>query len=365
MKKYIIGIGIISLVAIANAAVDTTGTNNWAVEPLEVSGVHGNMGVGLSELTGSYAGPVFTFGTQLGASYGFSNGWVIYGNMVANRSIDALSWDGTQSTALNSNRIGNSVNTVIPNLGVQYITGNMLIGLEGSYVNAAFAPGGLLLAGGGIYLPTNSSVGNAKSVGYSLKPYYQQDIGPGEVAVQYSYDTLWSSQVQSALGYTGNGVANRITGSYSMPMGENINVGISTTLQAVNEPYFFASAVQFANVNNYQALTASSDYFEIKPGIVMSCPYIKGLQLGMAAGLDWFGYRNCNQLFVNGVYQSDFISSFVFSPTLKYSTNLTDNVVWGVQAQYNVTKVIYSPMQGSGSVLNNSIQVGTGMSYNF
>jgi len=356
MRKLTLVIAGIIVTSLGFAAsVDSSGANNWGVSLLPSNGLHFTSSVYGSELVGMNAGPVSALTGQIGTSYGFGNGIVMYGNVVGTRSWDALK--DTEYPGVNSSRYGEMINVFQPVLGAQYTLQNGVnVGIETSYTNGGVAPG----------------IGNAdaKSVGYGIAPYVQYSFGKNSVFGQYNYQNLWNAEMQNFAQYSGNGIQNKFTGAYTYSITEDLTVGVTGTYQIVNYPYALASAILYQNSNNYTAATASTDYIELKPGVSYNVPQIPGLTIGISTGLDWFGFRNCNQLPAsNGNWVNYYTTAIVVIPAANYSLSLGEGLVWNINAQYNGVKTIYNPAnfysEGNGGTINSSFQMGTGLSYSF
>jgi len=356
MRKLTLVIAGIIVTSLGFAAsVDSSGANNWGVSLLPSNGLHFTSSLYGSELVGMNAGPVSALTGQIGTSYGFNNGFVVYGNILGTRS-----WDGIKDTeypGVNSLRYGEMVNFFQPVLGMQYTLQNGVnLGMQTSYTNGGTAPG----------------IGNtaSKSVGYGVAPYVSYSFGKSSVFGQFNYQNLWNGNVQNFAQYSGNGIQNKAMGSYTYSVTEDLTVGVTGTYQIVNYPYALASAVLYQNSNSYTAATASTDYIEIKPGVSYNVPQLLGLTLGISTGVDWFGFRNCNQLVTStGQFVNYYTTAIVIIPAANYDILLGEGLVWNINAQYNGVKTLYNPAnfysQGNGGTINSSFQMGTGLSYNF
>ena len=371
MKKIILSVAAVSLVATALAA------NPWTVTQYNQNGVSGNVTAGVSELSGYQAGPVWGLGANLGSSYGFGNGAVVYGNIATSRTWDAQSYSlPAQSSISQNNHSGQTINSFAPTVGVQYsLNANTLVGAAVSYGNYAYAPGGGYnqpdALYGGAYTPrTHYTVEQAfsKSVGYSFNPYAQYTFGQSTVMGSFNYNTLWNSNYNTSI--QGNGVANKGTVAYSYALTPALSVGVTGAMQEVNANYRDAAIVQYQNANNYQAAIGTSDYAQIMPGLTYNCTKIQGLSFGLQTGLTWFNTRNSNVQDSNyGAYANgNFASTFVFIPSVNYTLPIADGFNFLANAEYNGVKVINGSNGANslnGQTLNSSFQVGTGISYNF
>ena len=259
------------------------------------------------------------------------------------------------------NHSGVSLNSFAPTMGVQYsLDSNTLIGVQVGYGNYTFAPGSTL--NGEV-----TQLSNSKSVGYNFNPYAQYTFGQSTVMGSFNYATLWNSDINNSI--QGNGVANKGTVAYSYALTPDLAVGVTGAMQEVNANYAGAAQYQYANSNNYQAMIGSSDYAQIMPGITYTVSQLPGLSLGLQTGLTWFNNRKCD---INS-YNGNFMSTFVFIPSVNYTLPLTSNLNLLASAEYNGVKVINGSSQGNGypstsyngNTLNSSFQVGTGLSYSF
>ena len=208
---------------------------------------------------------------------------------------------------------------------------------------------------------------NFKTVGFGFNPYAQYTFGQSTVYGSYTLQELQNSGMQTLLNYAGSGVGNTFNGGYSYAISSDLTVGISGAYQIVNQPYTYASLVKYANSNNYQAAIGSEDYISIMPGVNYNISAIQGLSVGLNTGLNWFNFRKCNAP-ANGY--ANFMSAFVFTPSVNYQIPLAQNFVWSSNAQYNGVKMINAsnPETGAsmnGQTLNSSFQVTTGLTYNF
>jgi len=208
---------------------------------------------------------------------------------------------------------------------------------------------------------------NFKTVGFGFNPYAQYTFGQSTVYGSYTLQELQNSGMQTLLNYAGSGVGNTFNGGYSYAMSSDLTVGISGAYQIVNQPYTYASLVKYANSNNYQAAIGSEDYISIMPGVNYNISAIQGLSVGLNTGLNWFNFRKCNAP-ANGY--ANFMSAFVFTPSVNYQIPLAQNFVWSSNAQYNGVKMINAsnPETGAsmnGQTLNSSFQVTTGLTYSF
>jgi len=345
MKKIIITVASIAVTASVFAA------NPWTVTQYNQNGVAGSVSAGLSDLAQYQAGPVWAFGANGATSYGFGNGAVVYGNVAMSRSWDSLAYSDSTNT-LGANHTGLSLNSFAPTVGVQYsLDANTLVGVQAGYGNYTFAPG---------YLP------GTKSVGYSFNPYAQYTFGQSTVMGSFNYATLWNSEFNNHI--QGNGVANKGTVAYSYAVTPSMSVGVTGAMQEVNANYMYASMIQYANSNTYQAYIGSKDYAQIMPGITYNCSAIQGLSFGLQTGLTWFNDRNVNIKDPAYGATGNFMSTFVFIPSVNYTLPLTDSLNLLASAEYDGVKVINgSNSTGSlnGNTSNSSFQVGTGLSYNF
>jgi len=340
MKKIMITIAAVAVTAGALAA------NPWTVTQYNQNGVSGNITGGVSDLMQYQAGPVWGLGANAGTSYGFGNGAVVYGNVAASRTWDMLKYDNNNS--LMPNHSGVSLNSFAPTVGMQYsLDANTLVGAQVGYGNYTAAPG--------------ESNTTSKSVGYSFNPYAQYTFGQSTVMGSFNYATLWNSDYNSNI--QGNGVANKGTVAYSYALTPDLAVGVTGAMQEVNANYAMAASTQYVNSNNYQAAIGSLDYAQIMPGVTYNVSSIPGLSLGLQTGFTWFNNRN-----VNTAQLGNFMSTFVFIPSVNYTVPLTDSLNLLASAEYNGVKV----MNGSnganstnGNTLNSSFQVGTGLSYSF
>jgi len=344
MKKTLIVIAAVVVTAGALAA------NPWTVTQYNQNGLSGSIAGGVSDLAQYKAGPVWGLGANAGTSYGFGNGAVVYGNIAASRTWDMLPISGTDHT-------GDNLNSFAPTLGVQYsLDANTLVGVQVGYGNYTFSPGS------GINENQTTYNLNAKSVGYSFNPYAQYTFGQSTIMGSFNYSTLWNSFVNQA--EQGNGVANKGTVAYSYALTPDLAVGVTGAMQEVNANYAGAAQYQYANSNNYQAMIGSSDYAQIMPGITYTVSQLPGLSLGLQTGLTWFNNRKCD---INS-YNGNFMSTFVFIPSVNYTVPLTDSLNLLASAEYNGVKVINGSNGANsinGSTLNSSFQVGTGLSYSF
>jgi len=214
---------------------------------------------------------------------------------------------------------------------------------------------------------SNSPKLNFKTVGFGFNPYAQYTFGQSTVYGSYTLQELQNSGMQTIVGYTGSGVGHNFTGGYSYAMTPDLTVGLSGAYQIVNQPYTYAALVQYANSNNYQAAIGSEDYISIMPGVNYNISAIQGLSVGLNTGLNWFNFRKCNAP-ANGY--ANFMSAFVFTPSVNYQIPLAQNFVWSSNAQYNGVKMINAsnPETGAsmnGQTLNSSFQVTTGLTYSF
>ncbi|MCX5773360.1 MAG: hypothetical protein NTX05_01925 [Fusobacteria bacterium] len=351
MKKIILSVAAVTLVATAFAS------SPWTVTQYNQNGVAGNITAGVSGLAQYQAGPVWGLGANADTSYGFGNGAVVYGNIAASRTWDMLPYISSEVSAFN--HIGISQNSFAPTVGVQYsLDANTLVGVQVGYGNYTFAPGSAVGAG----------VSDAsKSVGYSFNPYAQYTFGQSTVLGSFNYSTLWNADINQSI--PGNGVANKGTVAYSYALTPDLAVGVTGAMQEVNQNYLAASIIRYANSNTYQAYIGSLDYAQIMPGITYNVSQLPGLSLGLQTGLTWFNTRKCE--IQNTGY--NFMSTFVFIPSVNYTLPITDSLNLLASAEYNGVKVIngsYVHDSGAiqdlnGSTLNSSFQVGTGLSYNF
>lgn len=347
MKKIILSVAAVTLVATAFAS------SPWTVTQYNQNGVAGNITAGVSGLAQYQAGPVWGLGANADTSYGFGNGAVVYGNIAASRTWDMLPY--TSSDA--HNHTGISQNSFAPTVGVQYsLDSNTLLGAQVGYGNYTFAPGIDVGAG-----ESDAS----KSVGYSFNPYAQYTFGQSTVLGSFNYSTLWNADINQFT--PGNGVANKGTVAYSYALTPDLAVGVTGAMQEVNQNYAAASIIRYINSNTYQAMIGSSDYAQIMPGITYNVSQLPGLSLGLQTGLTWFNTRNSE--IANSGY--NFMSTFVFIPSVNYTLPITDSLNLLASAEYNGVKVINGSESGgnvsslNGSTLNSSFQVGTGLSYNF
>jgi len=136
MKKIIFIVAAVAVVASAFASTPLGST--WGVQPLRTDGFHGSLGGGANELVGYQAGPVFSANGTLQGSYGFQNGWVVYGSVLGSRSFDAL--PNTPNNG-NTSRTGNNINSLFSTLGMQkQLNPDLLVGAQITYGNYALAP---------------------------------------------------------------------------------------------------------------------------------------------------------------------------------------------------------------------------------